>query len=73
MSGPGNDITVSRTATLPDRVRAELHSQYRMVYVPPRSKGEAEQWREILVELTRHEDLVVRSRRGYYSHSRQAP
>ena len=23
MSGPGNDITVSRTATLPDRVRAE--------------------------------------------------
>ena len=56
-----------------DRVRAELHSQYRMGYVPLRSEGEAGQWREIQVELTRHEDLVVRSRRGYYSHSQQAP
>ena len=38
-----------------------------------RSEGEAGQWREIRVELTRREDLVVRSRLGYYSQTQQVP
>ncbi len=56
-----------------DRVRAELHTQYRMGYVPPRSENGTGQWREVRVELTRHEDLVVRSRLGYYSHAQEGP
>ena len=56
-----------------DRVRAELHSQYRVGYVPTESEGGAGQWREIQVELTRQEDLVVRSRLGYYRHRQEAP
>ncbi len=56
-----------------DRVRAELHSQYRMGYVPSRSEGGASRWREIQVELPRRPDLTVRSRLGYYRHSQPAP
>ena len=67
---PGNE---KETLAAFDRVRAELHSQYRMGYIPPRSEGGGEQWREVRVELTRHEDLVVRSRRGYYSRPQQGP
>jgi Ca-activated chloride channel family protein len=56
-----------------DRVRAELHSQYRMGYVPPRKEGASDQWREIRVELTRRRDLAARSRLGYYSLPEPAP
>ena len=56
-----------------DRVRAELHSQYRMGYVPASGEQGSAQWREIQVDLTRRKDLVVRSRLGYYSRPQQAP
>jgi VWFA-related protein len=53
-----------------DRVRAELHSQYRMGYVPERDEEGPGQWRKIEVQLTRRKDLTVRSRLGYYSRPR---
>jgi Ca-activated chloride channel family protein len=56
-----------------DRIRAELHQQYRMGYVPVSGEEGPGQWREIQVELTRRKGLVVRSRLGYYSDRRQAP
>jgi Ca-activated chloride channel homolog len=49
-----------------DRIRTELHSQYRMGYVATEDEEEPGRWREIQVELTRRQDLVVRSRLGYY-------
>ncbi len=56
-----------------ERIRAELHNQYRMGYVPATGEKGPGQWREIQVELTRRKDLVVRSRLGYYSDRQQAP
>jgi Ca-activated chloride channel family protein len=56
-----------------DRIRDELHHQYRMGYVRVNGEEEPGQWREIRVELTRRKDLVVRCRRGYYSDRPQAP
>jgi len=56
-----------------DRIRAEMHHQYRMGYVPPSGGEGPGQWREIQVELTRRKDLVVRCRRGYYSDRSLAP
>jgi Ca-activated chloride channel family protein len=56
-----------------DRIRAEIHHQYRMGYVPPSGEEGPGQWREIRVELTRRKDLVVRCRRGYYGDRPQAP
>jgi VWFA-related protein len=56
-----------------DRIRAEIHHQYRMGYVPASGGEGPGQWREIQVELTRRKDLVVRCRRGYYSDRPQTP
>jgi len=56
-----------------DRIRDELHSQYRMGYVPQARSEEPAQWREIQVKLTRRKDLAVRSRLGYYGGRKQAP
>jgi Ca-activated chloride channel family protein len=56
-----------------DRIRAEIHNQYRMGYVPASGGEGPRRWREIQVELTRRKDLVVRCRRGYYSDRPQAP
>ena len=56
-----------------DRIRAEIHHQYRMGYVPPRGGEGPGQWREIQVELTRRKDLVVRCRRGYYGDRPRIP
>jgi len=67
---PGNDKEMRKAF---DRIRAELHHQYRMGYVPAGAEGEPGQWREIQVELTRREDLVVRSRLGYFSDGPRAP
>jgi Ca-activated chloride channel family protein len=91
---PGNDKEMRKAF---DRVRAELHHQYRMGYVPrtepaggqmlppgtrsrqgdpvPGRGGEGGpgQWREIQVELPRHEDLVVRCRLGYFNDGSPAP
>jgi Ca-activated chloride channel family protein len=67
---PGNDKEMRKAF---DRIRAELHHQYRMGYVPARGEEGPGQWREIQVELTRHKDLVVRCRLGYFSGRPQAP
>jgi Ca-activated chloride channel family protein len=56
-----------------DRIRAELHHQYRMGYVPAGGGEGPGQWREIRVELTRRKGLFVRCRHGYYSDRPQAP
>lgn len=57
-----------------DRIRNELHHQYRMGYAPTReADAPSGEWREIQVELTRRKDLVVRSRLGYYSDRAPVP
>jgi Ca-activated chloride channel family protein len=56
-----------------DRIRDELHSQYRMGYLPESRAEEPGRWRELQVKLTRRKDLVVRSRLGYYGGRKQAP
>jgi Ca-activated chloride channel family protein len=56
-----------------DRIRTELHHQYRMGYVPASGEEGPGQWREIRVEMTRRKDLVVRCRHGYYSDRPRAP
>jgi Ca-activated chloride channel family protein len=67
---PGDDKEMRKAF---DRVRAELHSQYRMGYVPEGEAGGSGQWREIRVEMARRSGLVVRSRLGYYSRQRRSP
>ncbi len=67
---PGDDKEMRKAF---DRIRAELHHQYRMGYVPARGEEGPGQWRKIQVELTRHEDLVVRCRLGYFSGRPEAP
>jgi Ca-activated chloride channel family protein len=54
-----------------DRIRDELHHQYRMGYLPQSDPGEPGRWREIQVTLKGRKDLVVRSRLGYYGEQRQ--
>ena len=49
-----------------DRIRDELHRQYRMAYFPQNIEGERG-WRNIEVRMTSRENLVVRTRLGYYS------
>jgi Ca-activated chloride channel family protein len=56
-----------------DRIRAELHHQYRMGYVPAGGGGGGGRWREIHVEMTRRKNLIVRCRHGYYSDGPEAP
>ena len=56
-----------------DRIRAEIHHQYRMGYVPPSGRGGGGAWREIQVEMVRRKELVVRSRRGYHGDRPPAP
>jgi Ca-activated chloride channel family protein len=56
-----------------DRIRAEIHHQYRMGYVPPSGPRGDGAWREIQVEMTRRKELVVRCRRGYYGDRPLAP
>lgn len=67
---PGNEKRMQRAF---DRIRDEIHHQYRMGYVPSSGGEGAGEWREIQVELTRRRDLVVRCRRGYYAERPQAP
>ena len=54
-----------------DRIRDELHRQYRMAYFPPNIEGERD-WRNIEVRMTSRKNLVVRTRLGYYSSPEQA-
>jgi hypothetical protein len=55
-----------------DRIRDEIHHQYRMGYVPASGGEGGRQWREIQVHPTRRKNLVVRCRHGYYSDRSQA-
>jgi hypothetical protein len=48
-----------------DRIRDELHRQYRMAYLPPSKKG-GDAWRKIEVQMAKRRGLTVRARLGYY-------
>ena len=54
-----------------DRIRDELHRQYRMAYFPQNIEGERD-WRNIEVRMTSRKNLVVRTRLGYYSSPEEA-
>ncbi|MFQ5791822.1 MAG: VWA domain-containing protein [Acidobacteriota bacterium] len=48
------------------QIQEELHSQYRMAYVPKNMKKDG-RWRRIEVRIRGRGDLVVRTRQGYYA------
>lgn len=52
------------------QVREDLHRQYRMAYAPTGGNGPDDAWRQIEVRVKGRDDLVVRSRQGYYSRSK---
>lgn len=54
-----------------DRIQDELHSQYRLAYVPKNSEKNGE-WRTIEVRVKGRDDLVVRTRQGYYAYPRES-
>ena len=47
------------------RIQEELHSQYRLAYVPAAKTRSA--WRKIEVRIKGRDDLVARTRTGYYA------
>jgi Ca-activated chloride channel homolog len=49
-----------------EQVQNELHSQYRLAYVPSNQERNGE-WRSIEVRVKNRDDLIVRTRRGYYA------
>ena len=53
-----------------EQIQDELHSQYRLAYVPsnPEQNGE---WRSIEVRIKGRDNLVVRTRQGYYAYPTQ--
>ena len=49
-------------------VQEDLHRHYRMAYVPETVTSEEERiWRPLVVKVKGRDDLVVRTRQGYYS------
>lgn len=48
-----------------DTIAEELHRQYRMAYFPPTTE-DVDGWRDIAVRMTSRENLIVRTRLGYY-------
>ncbi len=48
-----------------DRISDELHRQYRMAYSSPNVETE-DGWHSIEVKMTRRQNLIVRTRLGYY-------
>jgi VWFA-related protein len=48
------------------QIQDELHSQYRMAYIPSNAARDG-RWRKIEVRVKGRDDLVVRTRKGYYS------
>ena len=48
-----------------DTIAEELHRQYRMAYFPTTSE-DVNGWRDIEVRMTSRENLIVRTRLGYY-------
>ncbi len=49
-----------------NQIQDELHSQYRMAYVPKNENRDGI-WRQIDVRVKGRDDLVVRTRQGYYA------
>jgi len=49
-----------------EAIQDELHSQYRLAYVPTNKEQNGE-WRTIAVRIKNRDDLVVRTRQGYYA------
>jgi VWFA-related protein len=49
-----------------EQIQDELHSQYRLAYVPSNLARDGE-WRSISVRIKDRDDLVVRTRQGYYA------
>lgn len=49
-----------------EQIQDELHSQYRLAYVPSNKDLNGE-WRSISVKIKNRDDLVVRTRQGYYA------
>jgi VWFA-related protein len=49
-----------------EQIQDELHSQYRLAYVPSKLEKTGE-WRAIEVRVKDRDDLVVRTRQGYYA------
>lgn len=49
-----------------DQIQDELHSQYRIAYVSTHEEKNGE-WRAIDVRIKNRDDLVVRTRQGYYA------
>jgi VWFA-related protein len=49
-----------------EQIQDELHSQYRLAYVPANQERNGE-WRSIEVRVKGRDDLVVRTRLGYYA------
>lgn len=50
-----------------EQIQDELHSQYRIAYVPSNKELNGE-WRSISVKVKNRDDLVVRTRQGYYAY-----
>ncbi len=53
-----------------EQIQNELHSQYRLAYVPSNLEQNGE-WRTIRVQIKGRDDLVVRTRQGYYAFPEQ--
>jgi len=49
-----------------DQIQDELHSQYRLAYVP-NNRDQNGKWRSIEVRVKGRDDVVVRTRQGYYA------
>jgi VWFA-related protein len=49
-----------------EQIQDELHSQYRLAYIPANAARSGE-WRSISVRIKGRDDLVVRTRQGYYA------
>ena len=49
-----------------EQIQDELHSQYRLAYVPS-NKEQTGEWHTISVRIKNRDDLVVRTRQGYYA------
>ena len=48
-----------------DQIQDELHSQYRIAYVSSNASNDSG-WRTITIRIKKKEDLIVRTRKGYY-------
>jgi Ca-activated chloride channel family protein len=50
-----------------EQIQDELHSQYRLAYVASNKQLDGK-WRSITVKVKNRDDLVVRTRQGYYAY-----